>query len=204
MMEKFLPKGNGSVVLDVGCGTGFHLALLENGVGVDRNKAAVKSAEGKGKPVAIASAEELPFSNECVDSAICFFGVLNLCDLGASLREMNRVLKWKGCVLASAASIWDRSYRFREKLFADREPEEGYFIADGERARVHLFTREEITKTSMEHGFKVEHFDSLFSLQKPRWHAGLEPQHILKLGLERLVPAKDFGGVYFIVLRKVF
>jgi demethylmenaquinone methyltransferase/2-methoxy-6-polyprenyl-1,4-benzoquinol methylase len=67
-------------------GSDFTYAMLENGVGAGKTR---------GAPIgpACADALALPFGDEAFDGATVGFGVRNLADLDAGLREMARVLK---------------------------------------------------------------------------------------------------------------
>ena len=67
-------------------GSDFTYAMLENGVGAGKTR---------GAPIgpACADALALPFADEAFDGATVGFGVRNLADLDAGLREMARVLK---------------------------------------------------------------------------------------------------------------
>ncbi|MBI4020072.1 MAG: class I SAM-dependent methyltransferase [Candidatus Aenigmarchaeota archaeon] len=207
LIREFINQKDNPLVLDVGCGTGYHLHFAGSMIGIDISEGMLEKAAGSGKPVVQAAAEALPLKDESIGHALCFFAVLNMCDFHKAIRELNRVLKWKGLVLLSVASAWDRGYRFRHKLVTEHRPHDEELGIGGERLRMHLFTRKELEDAFKGNGFKVEHFGSSFVFQKPEWKSvgGFRPGEAVKLLLEKIVPGtKHYGSVYFAVFRKVF
>ncbi len=105
-------------VLDIATGTGdLALALAAGGasevVGVDFAPPMLRAAAAKGIPVppasggaralspvwAVADALRLPFGDAVFDACTVAFGLRNMADYEAALREMGRVLRPGGCVV---------------------------------------------------------------------------------------------------------
>ncbi|AIJ05324.1 Methyltransferase [Methanocaldococcus bathoardescens] len=95
-------------VLDIGCGTGEQLKILNKAVGLDISIEMAKIANKKtNKLIVVANAEFIPFKNKSFDKAISFFGALNHCNINRALREVNRVLKDNGVFIFTVANIYD-------------------------------------------------------------------------------------------------
>ncbi len=97
------------VVLDVGCGTGIiagELAGLGTArvLGVDRDPAVLSFARRRGGDVVYAQgdAHALPFSACSFDLVVCHYLLLWLADPVRGVREMARLVRPGGCVLACA------------------------------------------------------------------------------------------------------
>jgi SAM-dependent methyltransferase len=190
--------------LDVGCGTGYHLGLVEDIVGLDPSKEMLEKARGKGKPLVLAKGEKLPFRDGTFDTVLCLFSVLNVCQAEKASQEIRRVLRPGGIAIVSVASAWDRTHMsFWRKLRASPESfRVKNFRVSGERAKLRLFTRKDFM--GLFQGLKLLEFDSLYSLVKPNWNNfrdfSLWEKFLLKA--ERIFP-KGYGNMYFGVFRKV-
>lgn len=100
LLEQYLPVSSATpVILDVGCGTGANLKLLQgygNALGVDISENAIQFCRARGIPenrTFLASALDLPFPDAHFDMAVSFDVICNLQDDGAAFRQVARVLK---------------------------------------------------------------------------------------------------------------
>jgi demethylmenaquinone methyltransferase / 2-methoxy-6-polyprenyl-1,4-benzoquinol methylase len=93
----WLGTSPGSLVVDIGCGTGdLTRGLRRRGrrvVGVDFSSAMLRSARGAGAPMVQADAAALPFRSRSADAAVSAFTVRNFSDLRAVLGEAARVVR---------------------------------------------------------------------------------------------------------------
>jgi len=91
-------------VLEVGCGTGLILdrvaGFAHSARGIDLSAGMLAKAAGRGLAVAQASATELPIASESVDVAYSFKVLAHIPDIAGAMREMARVVRPGGYVLA--------------------------------------------------------------------------------------------------------
>ncbi|HWU87934.1 MAG TPA: class I SAM-dependent methyltransferase, partial [Kofleriaceae bacterium] len=96
--------GTGKDVLEVGCGTGLILSRVagfaRTACGIDLSAGMLAHAAGRGLAVAQASATELPIATASVDVAYSFKVLAHIQDIAGALREMARVVRPGGWVLA--------------------------------------------------------------------------------------------------------
>jgi len=101
-----LPRGR---ILDIGCGTGSTLQVLEGfgvAIGVDCSAQAVGFARGRGAfRLCQAFANRLPFADGSVDLVAALDLVEHLEDDCSAMLEFRRVLKVGGCLLLSAPAF---------------------------------------------------------------------------------------------------
>jgi ubiquinone/menaquinone biosynthesis C-methylase UbiE len=94
----------GKTVLEVGCGTGLILhraaRFARHAIGIDLSGAMLTKAQQRGLHVAQASATALPIATESVDVAYSFKVLAHIPDIHTALREMARVVRPGGWVLA--------------------------------------------------------------------------------------------------------
>jgi ubiquinone/menaquinone biosynthesis C-methylase UbiE len=114
------PFGSGQDVLEVGCGTGLLLdrigAFAKSVRGVDISPEMLKGARGRGHRVDQASATELPFDDGTFDVTCSFKVLAHVRDAETALREMARVTRRGGYVVAEFYN--SRSLRFVAKRIA--------------------------------------------------------------------------------------
>jgi ubiquinone/menaquinone biosynthesis C-methylase UbiE len=154
-------------VLDIGCGTGEQLKLLNKAVGLDISIEMAKIAKHKtNKPVVVANVEFLPFKNKSFDKAVSFFGALNHCNLKRALREVNRVLKDDGVFIFTIANIYDIKWILKNILRGDLKKVKNALkkrrgiiikIIDGEKIKVKtkFYSIKEVENALKEEGFEV-------------------------------------------------
>lgn len=94
----------GKDVLEVGCGTGLLLdrvaRFARSACGIDLSGGMLAKAAARGLTVAQASATELPIASASVDVAYSFKVLAHIPDIAAALREMARVVRPGGYVIA--------------------------------------------------------------------------------------------------------
>ena len=94
----------GQVALEVGCGTGLILArtarFARSAMGIDVSAGMLAKARQRGLCVAQASATALPLASASVDVAYSFKVLAHIPDIEGALREMARVVRPGGWVLA--------------------------------------------------------------------------------------------------------
>lgn len=121
---KWLQPKRGQTIIDVGCGTGnYTVALAKEGiavVGVDISRAMLERAleKVKGMPVYLieSDAEQLPLKNDIFDAAICVTALEFVTDPAAALKEMHRVVKPGGKIVAgfiAGEGPWAQAYKKR-------------------------------------------------------------------------------------------
>lgn len=94
----------GKAVLEVGCGTGLLLhrtaRFARRATGIDLSGGMLMKAQQRGLRVAQASATALPLATASVDVAYSFKVLAHIPDIQGALREMARVVRPGGWVLA--------------------------------------------------------------------------------------------------------
>lgn len=112
IMQRLLPeRGVGLRLLDVGCGTGHHMALLRQRgfdvVGLDGSEEmiAIARANNPGATIRQGDVEALPFPSGGFDVVLCVEVLRYLPDPAGCLLEMARVLKPGGMCLATATPV---------------------------------------------------------------------------------------------------
>ncbi len=97
--------GPDSRVMDLGCGTGGTMRTLKDLVdwtGVDVNPFAARLAqERSGAPVVVAEAARLPFDDQAFDGVTALDVLEHIQDDAAALREIRRVLRPGGALIAT-------------------------------------------------------------------------------------------------------
>lgn len=92
------------IALEVGCGTGLILGRVaqfaKDATGIDLSGGMLEKAAARGLHVAQASATELPIATGSVDVAYSFKVLAHIPDIAGAMREMARVVRPGGYVLA--------------------------------------------------------------------------------------------------------
>jgi SAM-dependent methyltransferase len=132
-----LPFARGRDVLEVGCGTGLILSRLHEvarrAEGVDLSPGMLEKARSRGLNVHEASATALPFPDASFDLVLSFKVLAHVPDLALALREMARVCRPGGRVLAELYNPWSLRYLAKRLAGPGR-------ISDG-RSEADVFTR---------------------------------------------------------------
>jgi SAM-dependent methyltransferase len=109
LLARHLPaRGDGLRLLDLGCGTGHHLAGLRargfGAVGIDGSGAMLREARGldPGAPLAQSDGARVPFASGTFDYVLSVEVLRYLPDVAPTLAEAARVLKPGGTLLATA------------------------------------------------------------------------------------------------------
>jgi SAM-dependent methyltransferase len=109
-LDKFLPaRGDGLQMLDLGCGTGYHLARYrERGftlTGMDGSEDMLRQARLLNPEVEfrVGDVEKIPFADASFDLVMSIEVLRYLPHLGPCLNEIHRVLKPGGTALVTAA-----------------------------------------------------------------------------------------------------
>ena len=96
--------GNGRDVLECGCGTGLLLERLakfaRSAKGIDLSPGMLEHARARGLDVREGSVTELPFDDASFDVTCSYKVLAHVPDIGRALREMARVTRPGGVVLA--------------------------------------------------------------------------------------------------------
>lgn len=100
-VERF---GRGKRVLEVGCGTGLVLTRIrqfaDSARGIDLSPGMLETARARGLDVVEGNATALPFDDESFDVTCAFKVLAHIPDLDLALREMRRVTRRGGVVIA--------------------------------------------------------------------------------------------------------
>ena len=115
-LERILPdRATGLRLLDVGCGTGHHMARLRargfDTAGVDGSPEMLEHARSCNpeSDLRLSDVEHLPFPDASFDFALCIEVFRYLPALTHSIAEMARVLKPGGICVATAAPLFSLS-----------------------------------------------------------------------------------------------
>ena len=205
--NKVLKKYAKGKILDVGCGTGYHLDFLKllgrDVVGIDSSKEMIALCKS---PAIIADANNLPFEDKSFDAALCMFSTMNMLDEKA-IKEIYRVLNNKGVLIISVASIWDKKYpSFNEKrkLVVEDYMKKKAVHIDKNILDFRLFTKESLIQIMEKHGFMLKKFQGIFIHQRPYWGRFEDFSLYEKFGLcfDKFQFFNNLGTMYIAVFRK--
>jgi SAM-dependent methyltransferase len=136
-------RGDGLRILDVGCGTGHHMAALRArgyevaGVDGSAEMLAHARANNPGTEIHESDVESLPFADESFDYVICIEVLRYLPDFRRCVKEMARVLKPGGVDLVTAAPLFNMNGYFLINRIAslirvgDLVPLKQFFVTSG-------------------------------------------------------------------------
>ncbi|HEV7643231.1 MAG TPA: class I SAM-dependent methyltransferase [Pyrinomonadaceae bacterium] len=109
-LDKFIPeRGDGLKMLDLGCGTGYHLAKYrERGfelTGVDGSEEMLEQARAINPQIEFHQGDvtDVPLPDDSFDYLVCIEVLRYLPDIGPCVSEIFRVLKPGGMALVTAA-----------------------------------------------------------------------------------------------------
>lgn len=215
--EKLLRKFAHGRVLDIGCGTGHHLAFLEKNnistelFGVDVSKEMLKEARKKCSTHVMlveSPAENLSFPDNNFDTIVCFHGTFNFVNSAKTIHEMSRILRRGGIVILSVTSIWDKDYpSFWKKIVPKNENIIKTTRLEKYKIMLNLFSKNMLFKIFGENSFQVLGFRGLFIYQRPYWgRFHISWWQKIALGLDNIFPLNKFGQagcVYLAVFKKL-
>lgn len=155
-VEGFCRGREGDVAVDLGCGAGRHLPLLEGFervVGLDFSREMLDEArryagDGVEFDLLKGDLEKLPLETQAFDLAVYVAGLHHLPSRSArlrSLRELNRVLSDDGVGLLSVWAI--QHPRFEGEREDIRASDGDYYVSIGDRTRFyHIYGRRELRR----------------------------------------------------------
>ena len=112
--------GGARTVLNVGAGTGSYEPADRDVTAVEPSAEMIAQRPASAAPVIQATAEDLPFSDDSFDAATAVLTVHHWADLGAGLREVQRVTRQRILIVAfdpgALANLWITRDYFPEML----------------------------------------------------------------------------------------
>ena len=196
--KSLIKKYSKGLVLDLGCGTGYHLDLSENIIGLDISEKQLSIAKMKKKPLIQGDIQQIPIKIASLNTVLCFYSTLNFVDIAKSSKEVFRILKKGGLTIISITSVSDIDKKGLTKKRNFKK-----FRLEGKKISMQLFNKTEIINCFENLGFKLIKFDSLFRLQKPRWgnFQRFSLTEKFKLKIDKLFPM-EWGNFYLFVFEK--
>jgi len=172
------------IVLDVGCGTGKQtLDLAKNGfdvIGLDISSKMIHIAKKKAEdaglsiPFIIASADALPFKDDCLSMLISMFGAYShIPEYDHAFYEMYRVLADGGKVVFTIVNRWNLNWWLKHTLSGNRDwirhaLRNRDFVSDG--LWTYYFSRGELIKKMRGAGFQGVRVGSVMIFLYPHLH----------------------------------
>ncbi len=174
---------DGDKILEVGCGNGYYLSLLNRLglklklVGIDKDALALKDAakfigDRKVKLI-LADASKIPFANESFDKVVTSEVIEHVEDERPVLKEAYRVLKKRGILTLTTCNItypffWDPLNWTLQHLF-NTHIQAGFWAGIWNQ-HTRLYEKHEIEKLIKQSGFKIEISQALTSWCLPFNH----------------------------------
>jgi SAM-dependent methyltransferase len=120
-------------VLEVGCGRGELAARMSHEldarvVALDQSARMVELTAARGVEAIVADVEDLPFRDGVFDCAVAAWMLYHVSDLDRALRELRRVLRPGGRLVATTSS--DRNFRELWELVGERGAPSDRFSAE--------------------------------------------------------------------------
>ncbi len=174
---------DGDKILEVGCGNGYYLSLLNRLglklklVGIDKDALALKDAAkfigDKKVKLILADASKIPFANESFDKVVMSEVIEHVQDEKGALREVIRVLKTGGVLTLTTCNItypffWDPLNWTLQHLF-NTHIQAGFWAGIWNQ-HTRLYEKHEIEKLIKQSGFKIEISQALTSWCLPFNH----------------------------------
>lgn len=173
----------GDKILEVGCGNGYYLSLLNrlglniSLTGIDNDRAALFDAErfiGDGKVVLIfADATKLPFKRSSFNKIICSEVIEHIKDDKKVLQEIHRVLKIRGIMVLSTCNIhypffWDPINWLLQHIFKTHI-KRGFWSGIWNQ-HLRMYEKKDVERLVKEGNFKISVSETLTSWCLPFNH----------------------------------
>lgn len=173
----------GDKVLEIGCGNGYYLSLLNrlglkiSLAGIDNDKAALFDAQrfigDKKVNLILADATKLPFKDNSFNKAICSEVVEHVKDDKKVLREIHRVLKKRGIMVLSTCNInypffWDPINWVLQHIFKTHI-KKGFWSGIWNQ-HLRMYEKKDVEKLVKDVNFKISVSESLTSWCLPFNH----------------------------------
>jgi len=174
-------------VLDLGCGSGRHIApLVARGARVVALDLAPPVAEGA-LGVLVADGRRLPFQDGTFDLVLASEVLEHVREPGAIIAESWRVLRPGGRLVVSVPRFGPEAINWLLSL--------EYHSAVG--GHVHIFTRKRLARLVVQGGFRLRASHHSHALHSPFWWVrsavGIERKHWLVAGIEQQLVAEMMG-----------
>lgn len=207
-LERYLPSsGDGLRLLDVGCGTGHHMARLRQRgfvvAGVDASEEMLEHARANnpGAEIHEGDAEKLPFPDQSFDFVLCIEVLRHLPRSARCIREMGRVLKPGGVCLATATPLLNLNGYALINRIAHR-----YGIGNLARHRQAFHTSSRLRREFIDGGFAVPDIHGVY-MGPVNWVERIAPRAVPRFlkawepfdaALADNFPLREFCNLFFV------
>lgn len=190
---------SGDKILEVGCGNGYYLSLLNrlgldfDLTGIDNDKFALTDAakfiDEKRIKLVFADASKIPFPNDFFDKIVMSEMIEHVADEKAVLRQVHRVLKQGGILTLTTCNIdypffWDPISWILQHFFGTHI--KSGFWAGIWNQHTRMYKKEKVESLLKQAGFKIESLQTLTSWCLPFNHYIVN--FIAKLFYARMLP----------------